>query len=276
MRNLLQLIFRYHFFLLFVGLEIFSFSLVVQSNSARNAVFVNSANQISGWFYRKVNLVHEYFLLKKRVEELEAENIKYQNSFEQSYKSNIVTIQEIKDGKYRQQYRYVTASVINNSVDKQYNYITLDRGSDAGIQPDMAVITSNGIVGVVHAVTRNYASVVSVLNRKLGISAKIKKNNYFGSISWDGMDYRYVKLKEIPNHVDITVGDTVITSGFSAMFPEGIPIGVIKEFSQEAGSNFYDISLMLNINFKSVSSVYVVQNLLKEERDLLQESIIGE
>ena len=130
--------------------------------------------------------------------------------------------------------------------------------------------TVNGIVGVVRNVSENYASVISLLNTKLGISVKLKKNGYFGSASWSGMHYTDLSVKEIPNHVPIMIGDTIITSGYSTIFPEGIFIGTINKFTQKEGSNFYNISVKLSTNFKTLSYVYVVGDLLKTERIKLE------
>lgn len=273
MRNFLNFVVRFHFFLLFIVLESFSLYLVVANNKEKNRIFLNSSNAVTGFIYENFNFLKEYLSLREQNEMLARENSQYLNSFENAYKSNIVTRKEIQDKEYQQQYYYIPARVINNSISKQYNYITLDKGSMAGVKPDMAVITTNGIVGVVRAVSTNYASVISVLNPKLGVSARIKKNNYFGSIVWEDRDYNTVSLKEIPNHVEISAGDTVITSGFSIIFPEGIPIGTITKFSQAPGGNFYDITVKLSTNFKTLSYVYVVQDLLKPEREALENSI---
>lgn len=232
---------------------------------------MSSANAFSGFFLENFNVLTEYFYLREQNQKLAEENTRYRNSFDQSFKSNIVTRQQIRDSVYQQQYFYISARIINNSVNKQYNYITLNRGRRDGLLPDMAVITDDGAVGIVQNVSNNFALVVSVLNRKIGISAKIKKNGYFGSARWDGEDYNKIKLKEIPNHVHLEPGDTVVTSGFSTIFPEGIPIGVISDFKQESGTNFYDITLRLTTNFKNISHVYVVGDLLKTERKELEE-----
>lgn len=273
MENLLRLIQRFHFFILFVIIELISFFLLIDNNNEKNRIFMNSANVVSGYFYKNFNFATEYLSLREENEKLAAENAQYRNSFKNSFKSNIVRRQEIKDSLYQQQYLYIYARVINNSVNNQYNYLTLDKGRKHGIRENMAVITTNGIVGVVRGVSDNFASVISIVNRKLGISAKIKKNDYFGSVVWDGKEYSKVKLKEIPNHVQIEIGDTVITSGFSIIFPEGIPIGTIQEFTQESGGNFYDITLNLTTNLKTLSYVYVVANLLKKEQLELENTI---
>lgn len=270
MQNLFNFIFRFHFILLFLALEITSITLIVTSNEKKEEILLSSANVVSGFFYSNFNFLTEYFSLEEMNEILSKENAQYRNSFVSAYKSNIVLKKEIIDKDYQQEFFYISAKVINNSIDRQHNYITLDKGQKAGITDGMAVITANGIVGVVRKVSENYASVISLLNTKLGISVKLKKNGYFGSASWSGQKYTILSVKEIPNHVPIMIGDTIITSGYSTIFPEGIFIGTIKKFEQKEGSNFYDISVELSTNFKTLSYVYVVGDLLKTERAELE------
>jgi rod shape-determining protein MreC len=157
-------------------------------------------------------------------------------------------------------YKYTTALVINNSINKPYNYITLNKGTRHGIKPDQGIISVNGIVGVTFKVSDSFTLAMSVLNNRWSISAKIKKNNYFGSLVWQGGDYRTASLREIPIHVNISKGDTVVTSGFSSIFPEGIMIGIIENFSRKEGDNYYTIDLSLAADFKSLAYVEVIEN----------------
>ncbi|NJK85384.1 MAG: rod shape-determining protein MreC [Bacteroidales bacterium] len=146
-------------------------------------------------------------------------------------------------------YVFIHARVINNSTDKQYNYITLNRGNKDGIEKEMAVVCSDGIVGVVKEVSENFSSVISLLNLNIKINAKIKKSGYFGPLQWTGTGYRKAVLSDIPHHVKITLGDTIVTSGFSAMIPEGYMIGVISDFKLKGG-NYYEIEVDLSTDFK--------------------------
>jgi rod shape-determining protein MreC len=266
MRNFIRLISRFHLFLLFLVFETLSVYLYISSNTAREYVVLSSANTISGYFFENVNVLTKYFSLREKNEMLAQENLKYKNSFESAFRSNVVVRQDIKDDKYQQQYFYILSEVINNSTNKQYNYLTLNHGRKAGIKPGMAVISDMGVVGVVRYTSDHYSSVISVLNRKLGVSAKIKRTNFSGSISWNGEDYQTVSLREIPSHVELSIGDTIVTSGYSVIFPEGVLIGTISAFKQEDAGNFFDISVRLSNNFRAISHVYVVGNLLKEEQ----------
>jgi rod shape-determining protein MreC len=183
-----------------------------------------------------------------------------------SYKSGGVKTIKLNDTIYHQQYEYMPVKVINNSINRQNNYLTISKGSIQGLQPEMAVISSYGIVGVIKKTSGNFSSVISVLNINFKVSAKIKKNGYFGSLSWDGKDYTIANLNEIPLHVDILRGDTVITSGYSAIFPEGVLIGTILSFDKKSGNNFYDIKVKLSTDYKNLSVVYAIKNLFKNEQ----------
>ncbi|MBA7716510.1 hypothetical protein ES703_125583 [subsurface metagenome] len=167
---------------------------------------------------------------------------------------------------------FIGARVINNSTNKQYNFITLNKGKRHGIQPGMAVICDNGIVGVVKESTENYSSVVSVLNREFFPNAMIKRNRYFGYIEWSGRRYDKVILKEIPVHVEVLSGDTIVTSGHSSIFPEGILIGTVEKFELAEGI-FYDITVDLSTDFKNLTNVLVAKNLIKEEQIQLEEEV---
>lgn len=175
------------------------------------------------------------------------------------------------------QYFYTPATVINNTIYRKTNYLTINKGTRHGVLPDMAVISANGIVGVVQNASKNYATIISVLNTKLGVSAKLKNSKFYGSIKWDGLNYRKVILNEIPNHAVIHLGDSVVTSGYSIIFPEGIMIGTISDFAEDSeGSNFYDIKLKLSTDMKKLNHVFVVGNFLKDEQKELEKAIINE
>lgn len=271
MKNLLHFIVRFHFTILFIVFEIFCLLLLVNYNNYQKSEFLNSSNAISGGIYEKVSSVTDYLSLAKTNEELNRENVRLRNLLHSSYKLTTDSSFVFLDTIYKQQYIYRTAKIINNSVNKQLNYITLNKGRIHGIEREMAVVTDNGVVGVVKSVSDNFASVISVLNDRLRISAKLKGNNYHGSLIWDGVDYRKAMLKDIPFHVKIAKGDTIVTSGYSAIFPEGLQLGVVDEVMTSSGSNFQNIKVLLSNDFKSLSYVKVVGDLMKEERLKLEE-----
>ena len=270
MRSLLKFLLRFHFFILFLVIESFAIYLLVKYNSYHRSTFINSSNVITGNIYKGVKSLSEYFNLKQINADLNKENQQLRNRLKSSYKSNKITITEIRDSLYQQQYIAIGAKVINNSVIKQNNYLTLNKGKKHGIGAEMAVVGPKGIVGIVKNVSENFASVISVLNTNLRISAKIKKNDYFGSVFWPGKDYTKVKLTEIPSHVNINIGDTIITSGYSTIFPEGELIGFISNYSEKKGGDFYEISVNLSTDFKNLTYVQVIGNLMKKEMETLE------
>ncbi|MFA8433993.1 MAG: rod shape-determining protein MreC [Marinifilaceae bacterium] len=274
MKNLISFIVRFHFTILFIFLEVICVALLVRNNNYQKAKFLNSSNALSGGIYNSVSSIGDYLSLARVNEELAKENARLHNLLEESYKLSVDSSFRFVDTLYQQQYVYRWARVINNSVNKQLNYVTINKGSLQGITPEMAVVTDKGIVGMVLSVSQNYSTVISLLNHRLNISAKIRKNNYYGPLSWDGKDYRKVKLSHIPSHVVVSRGDTIVTSGYSSIFPEGKVIGTVSEVKSTTGGNFHDISVDLSIDFRQLSYVQVVGDLLKEERLELENNVL--
>jgi len=159
--------------------------------------------------------------------------------------------------------------VVNNSTNKRFNYITLNKGIKDSIETEMAVVTNYGVVGVINRVSKNYSTAISILNPGLKISVKIKRNGYFGPLSWEGERIDECVLNEIPQHVDLEKGDTIVTSGYSAIFPEGILIGFIDDYKLKDG-NFFEIKVKLALQMKSLNHVNIVNNRLKEEQIRLE------
>ena len=256
MRSLLRYLIKNYAFLLFLALEVISLVFIFNYNKYQKVQYLNSSNRITATVYNSYNSVVQYFGLAKVNRVLAEENAELKSSLQ------FISSAEINADF---SYEYISARVINNSVNKTHNYITLNKGRKDGIKPDMGIISSEGIVGVVVSVSESYAHGFSILNNRWGLSAKLKKNGFYGPIEWDGADYQYVKLKEIPFHVDMVVGDTIVSSGYSAVFPEGIMVGTIESFSQPEGESFYDINVKLASDFKSLYFVEVIYNPDKEQ-----------
>ena len=273
MRSLINFLLRIHFFLLFILIEVFSIVLLLNNNNFHRAKFVNFARELSGTLYQKSSNFKQYLSLVEENERLAEENNRLLNIIESTYKSDEFFFRSVNDTIYNQRYKYTSADIVNNSVNKKHNFITLDKGSLLGIRPEMAVVADGSIVGIVKGVSKNYSTVISLLNLDFKVSAKIKKNEYFGSLSWDGQGYETALLKEIPLHADIQIGDTIVTSGFSSIFPEGIMIGYVKSFEEKGGS-FYEIKVKLSTDFKNLSKVNIVGNLLQKEELELEEQTI--
>jgi len=271
MRNLLRFIVRHHFIILFILFETIAFFLLFQYNTFHKAKIVTLTNSVRGGFSRVFINIKEYVSLREENRKLIEENNKLYNLIRSSYRINSFESLNVNDSVYKRKYIYTDAKVINNSTNKQYNYITLNKGKNHGIEPDMAVLSNDGIVGIVKDVTENYSSVISLLNRNFKVNAKIKRTGYFGPLLWTGKGHSKAILTDIPHHVQILVGDTVVTSGYSTIFPEGYMIGITSDYKLKGG-NYYEITVDLATDFKNLSSVQVVKNLYREEQIELEKS----
>ncbi len=232
---------------------------------------MNFKHAFEGNLSEKFLNLKDYLNLRKENKQLIVENNKLYNRLARYKTLRSENQNNSEDSLYMGQYTYIPAKVINNSTNKQYNYITLNKGSRQGIKEEMAVVSADGVVGVVKKVSDNFSSVISVLNRQFYINAKIKKNGYFGPLSWNGKNYKQVILSQIPHHVKVEIGDTIVTSGYSAIYPEGIMIGVVSNFEMKGG-NFYEITVDLSTDFKNLSQVQVINNFKKEEQTTLENS----
>ena len=274
MRGLLRFLARNYFFLLFLLLEAISLTLIVRYNNFQRVRFLNSSNRITAGIYEQFNAISSFFYLQKTNAELAAENARLRNQLEQFRQKTIPTdsIGFLSDSlkAANLQFEFIPSKVVNNSVIKQYNYITINKGLQDGVKPDMGIIGPNGVVGIITNVSKNYATGPTILNKRWKVSAKIKRSNYFGSLAWEGVNMHYASLNEIPFHVKMEIGDTIVTSGYSSVFPEGIPVGVIEKFDHASGHNFFDISVRLLTNFPNLSFVEVVKNNNVDELNYIQ------
>jgi len=266
MRSLLRYLLKHYAFVLFVLLEAISLLMVVNYNSYQRARYLNSANWLSGNIYRSVGYVKDYFRLASINDQLAEENVRMK-SYIDTEQPTFIDAGEIIDstGQNSYAYRYTSARVINNSVNRLQNYITLDKGSKDGIKPDQGIIAGTGVVGVITEVSGSFSVGLSLLNSRWSVSAKLKRNGYFGSLTWTDNNYRVAQLNEIPLHVDISIGDTVVTSGYSSIFPEGIMLGTVRDFSRPEGENYYAVDILLSTDFKKLSYVEVIENMNRPE-----------
>lgn len=260
MRNLFAYILKQYFFFLFILLEIIAFSFIFQNNYQR-ATFLNSTGTAVGSVLSTFSDISGYFSLKKANESLIGENTRLRNRL----RDRLLLTDTLSFYYADSMFRYVGAKVISNTVSHQKNYLVLNKGSLHGIKRDMGVITAEGIVGTVIDVSRNFSRVMSVLHVDNKINAKIKKNNHLGTLEWDGRDYRNGYLTDIPMHVDLITGDTIITSGYSFIFPEGIMIGTVAEFEKQPNDKFNNARVTYTVDYNSVYYVYIIVNLKKNE-----------
>jgi len=275
MRNLLNFIVRYYFFFLFLLLETVAILIVIQNQYYQRAFFASSANVVAGRFFSTSSNLSDYFNLAKVNRQLSEENARLLELSEHSFLKTGDDETLINDSTFIKRFEFVTAEIINNSVNRRDNHLTLNKGRRHGIEPDMGVITFNGVVGIVANVSNNFSSVVSLLHKDMQISAKLKKNDHIGTLIWEGYNYRYASLIYIPPHVELVQGDTVVTSGFSVIFPPDIFIGVIEDFEVKRGDNFITARIKLALDFNNLKHVMVVKDLMNEEIRELQTQTPG-
>ena len=259
MRNLLYLFVKYGHFLVFVGLELFCLFLIVRYNRSQRDIWINSTNIVAGTISDTFDGWTEYLNLKEESERLAKENAQFKaRRFNQRAKpsGNKDTISTDY-----QQYTLIPAEIINKSIDKPDNYFTLNKGRKHGVKPDMGVISSNGIIGIVKTANEEYSRVLTILHRQSAIVAANKNNDAFGTLKWKDFDYRKINLIAYPKHQPIEVGDTIVTSGYSTHFPKGHLVGIVEEVSLPKSDYFYDITIALSNELYTVDHVYVIDNL---------------
>ena len=251
-------------------LQFIALAITFNNLSFQKSKFVNSANAISGGLYSQVANISDYFSLKSENEILLEENTHLRNLLELK---NIVSLNKdsaIVDATlYFQKYTFLNANIIKNSYANAFNFLTINKGKKQGLQREMAVINSKGIIGITDNSTSNYTRVQSILNKNSSINARLKNNRYFGSLKWNGENYNVVQLIDIPRQAPIKVGDTIETGGRSAIFPEGILIGsVIKVNNTSTVNNSIDVKLFNDMS--NLGPVYVIKNLHKLELETLE------
>ena len=260
MQRIIDFIIRNRNFLIYIFLLSISLVLTFQSHSYHRSKFFNSSNWISGSIYATKDNVTSYFKLKGENQRLLNENNRLRNILFNQGPEDTLGIDTLQLS-----YRVVTARVIKNSYSGTENYLTINKGSSDGIEQDMGVISAMGILGIVEQTTGGYAAVQSILNTKSNINAKIKNTNHFGSLTWNTNRFDEVQLEDIPRLVQLREGDTIVTGAMSSIFPEGIPIGVVKTSKLEDSASFYSIDVSLFNDMTNLSSVYVITDLNREE-----------
>ncbi|OIO10258.1 MAG: rod shape-determining protein MreC [Flavobacteriales bacterium CG_4_9_14_0_2_um_filter_35_242] len=258
MQHFFNFIVKYQYFLLFLLLETFAFSLTIYNNSYHKSVFINSTNQIAGGVLKHLNNFESYIDLKLNNQLLLKENTELKNKLE-FLKTQKATVLDSSYLPFDQKYKYLSATVIRNEFTKLNNYLTIDKGTLDSVKIDLGVINEKGIIGVVNNTSKKYATVISILNQKSKINVKLKKTDYFGSLVWDGQHYNILQLIDLPRQALIHVGDTVVTGGQSTIFPLGIPVGRIQYI--KTNNNYYTkIDIKLFNDMSAIGHVYLIIN----------------
>jgi len=276
MKNIFVFIRRYFNFLLFLVLQIIAIIFLVKYNKTHEAAYAGIANEVTGKINEQYNKVQYYFALKETNKQLAEENARLRNSLLLNFEASDTALQKTTDSlfvdttKGIRKFTWLPAKVVGNTTSSQMNYITLHRGSLQGVKKDMAVIGPNGVVGIVIQTSENYSRVMSLLHRNSKVSSMLKKGNVAGSIEWDGTNPQFLTLRNIPKSVQITKGDSVLTSTYSANFPSHIMVGTVFNITNDPSSNFYTIKVKTSTNFFSLQYVNIVENIQWEEQRRLE------
>ncbi|APG61071.1 rod shape-determining protein MreC [Christiangramia salexigens] len=255
-------------FLILLAVSIF---LTIQNHAFHKSRFISSANAVTGRVYSWSNGINTYLHLDEYNQRLLEENNKLRNIIS-NINDSISVEKQLDSTSFEGDYLFRTARVINNNFTKIDNFLTLNRGENSGIQPEYGVITSQGIVGIVDRVNDDYARVISILNSRSRINAQLNNTNHFGSLVWNGKDPNIVQLIDVPRQAPLKKGDTIITGGRSLIFPKGLPIGSIEDFSLDQTQSYYTINIKLFNDMTNIGYVYVIENVNKDAVKQLQES----
>lgn len=281
MRNLIDFLIKNSSWFVFLFLELVCFYFIFSNNSYQRSVFLNSSNEIVGRIYSVSGNVTSYFGLKSQNQELLEQNADLQSQIIvlKEHLNSLIgdTLQTeafLKDPqKMKSDYHFITAQVINNSISRTNNFITINKGSSDSVKMDMGVICQQGLVGIVRAVSKNFAVIQPVLNSDTRISCKTYDSNVAGPLTWDGEDGRYAYLMDYPKYEKFEKGDTIVTSGFSDFFPEGIYVGIVEDYKSQTNDNFYSLKVKLSTDFSSLKDVILIGDKMREERNKLEKEV---
>lgn len=270
MGTIIRFLFKLRLFFLFLLLEIIAIVLTAQQSAFHQAAFFNSSNAVTAGIYKKLSDVSYFISLRSVNDSLAAENSRLltalQNDTLATADSNAVNLETPP-------MEYQAARVVNSTTAFRNNHLTLNQGALQGVKPRMAVISAQGVVGIVKDVSDNYATAISLLNKNARISAQHAKSGTAGTVVWPGGSYRHAQLIEIPIHVTVKVGDSITTSSYSNIFPEGVFIGKVSTVEKKVGASTYEIKIKLGADYKRLSFVHLVNHHGQVERDSLESKL---
>ena len=278
MRNLLDFLYKYHHWLVFILLEVVSVVLLFQYNSYQGSVWFSSASAVAGKVYELESKMTAYLSMAKENEELTMRNLYQERQLDQLRRlyaeaTKDTTDAELKELEFLSQYKLIPAKVVENSIHKLENLITIDKGRKDGVEPDMGVACGNGVVGVVYLVSDNYSVVISALNAASSrISCAIRGRGYFGYLHWYGGDPSVAYVEDVPRHAKFKLGEWMVTSGFSSIFPSGVQVGKIEQVYNSSDGLSYKLKVRLSTDFGNVRDVVVISDKSIAERAALMQA----
>ena len=278
MRNLLNFFLKYNYWFLFILLEFISLTLLFRFNHYQGSRFFTTSNWVAGTIYKGANQITGYFHLKDINDDLVQQNVELSMQVEYLREALMACTQDSSSIETMKQealanYDLYPAKVVNNSIIHVDNYITLDKGEADGISTEMGVVNGNGIVGIVYLTSAHYSIVIPVLNSKSSISCKIKHSEYFGFLNWDGGSSQMAVVRDMPRHSVFAKGDTIVTSGHSAVFPSGIPVGTIEDMEDSLDGLSYRLKVKLFTDFARLNDVRVIAEKGQKEQLGLEQQL---
>ena len=259
MQNLWKILLRYSNFLVFITLEVAAFLLIVSNSAAPRSSVLSTANQVVAWQYEQCSEIAEYFYLRSINTQLAAENAALRNRLAQAEQQP-----EIK---------YIPTKVVQMTTKNTHNYLTINRGQKDGVQKGQGVRNEDGVVGIVYTVGQHYSVVIPIIHTQTNLSCRFLKNDYIGTLQWDGKDSRFAQLTDVAAHMVVNPGDTIVTSGLSPVFPEGIPVGIVENSTLREGDSYYTIRVRLYTNFRRLKYVNVIRNSAQTELEELEDGL---
>lgn len=278
MREIIRFFERFHFFVLFILLEIISINILIKHNHFYEYKSKSILSFIRESILKVSYKINEFSKLKLENRKLIEENnklYKYYTLYQKSITFDSISITKIIINRDSISFTFLPAKIVNLTTNNQYNYITIKAGKKNGVIKEMAAISYEGLVGHVIDVSDNFSIILPIININYQVSAKLKKNNFTGILTWEGENYQFATLKDIPVHADVHKGDTIITSGFSSIYPEGILIGLVHDYYTKEGI-FYSIKVKLSTDFKRLCNVQLINNPLKEEQETIEQKYFKE
>ena len=278
MRNLLDFLYKYHHWLVFVLLEVVSVVLLFKYNSYQNSVWFTSANAVAGKVYEMESKLTSYMAMAELNEQLTLRNIYQERQLDQLRRlyaevTKDTTTAEREELKFLSNYQLIPAKVVENSIHKAENLITIDKGRKDGVKPDMGVACGSGIVGVVYLVSDHYSVVISALNAASSrISCSIRNRGYFGYLHWYGGDPSVAYVEDVPRHAKFNLGEWMVTSGFSSIFPSGVQVGKIEQVYNSRDGLSYKLKVRLSTDFGNLRDVVVISDKSIAERAALMQA----
>ena len=258
MQTLFKILQQYSNFLVFIALEVAAFMLINYNNPYPRSSILSTANDVIAWQHQQINEVSGYFHLRTINEQLAKENVELRNML---YANDSTSDKQI--------IHHQSAKVVHLTTDRLHNFLTINRGSNDGIRRGQGIRNDEGVVGIVQTVGPNYSLVMPIINTEANLSCRFTKNDYCGTLKWDGKDIRFARLTDVATHMVVNPGDTIITSGLSPVFPEGIPVGIVESSVLKEGDSYLTIKVRIHTHFKRLKYIEVVQNADQQELEQL-------